>query len=142
MNKAELKKYWGLRQELNTLDSQMSQINHDMSSLNAQQFSHVPRSQSKSPSDDRLVKLIMKLSDLQKRYNEKWDQVIDQMSEVENVIESLDDPIERVLMRHRYMEGLTCEETCERMVISWRQYHYCHNKALAKIEKCNRFALS
>lgn len=69
---------------------------------------------------------------LQERYQRQLERLASAQAEIEDLIESLE-PLERKLMRHRYIEGLGWEAVCVAMCYSWRQTHNIHGRALDKI---------
>ncbi len=54
--------------------------------------------------------------------------------EIEKVINSLDDPTERLLMRKRYIEGKTWEQVAREMNYSFRRVTQIHGDILQKIK--------
>ena len=69
---------------------------------------------------------------LQERYQRQLEKLANAQAEIEDLIESLE-PLERKLMRHRYIEGLGWEAVCVAMNYSWRQTHRIHSTILDKI---------
>ena len=53
---------------------------------------------------------------------------------IEKAIEGLN-PTTRMLLRYRYIEGLTWEEVCVRLSYSWRQTHRLHARALDQLRE-------
>lgn len=69
---------------------------------------------------------------LQERYQRQLERLASAQAEIEDLIEGLE-PLERKLMRHRYIEGLGWEAVCVAMCYSWRQTHRIHSTILDKI---------
>jgi DNA-directed RNA polymerase specialized sigma24 family protein len=69
---------------------------------------------------------------LQERYRRQLEKLASAQAEIEDLIEGLE-PLERKLMRHRYIEGLGWEAVCVAMCYSWRQTHRIHSTILDKI---------
>ena len=65
-------------------------------------------------------------------YREKLAQVEQEQLAIEQAIDSLDS-LERTVMRHYYIEGLTWEEVCVEVSYSWRQTHNIHSRALEQL---------
>ena len=72
--------------------------------------------------------------DLARQYDLKEQELLAEMAHIECMIEGLD-PIERTLMRHRYLEGLTWEKVCVAINYGWTQTHEMHGRILDKLMK-------
>lgn len=66
------------------------------------------------------------------QYNAQLERLAATQTRIEELIEALE-PLERKLMRHRYIEGLTWETVCVVMDYSWRQTHRIHSSILDKL---------
>lgn len=86
----------------------------------------MPRS---SGDTDVMASIVEQRSALCKRYLKKCEELDRALSEIESLLDQLDSR-ERVLMRHRYIEGMEWEKVCVEMNYSWRQTHRIHNQAL------------
>lgn len=71
---------------------------------------------------------------LRQCYQAKLARVEQEQLAIEQAIDSLD-TVQRTLMRHYYIEGLTWEEVCVKASYSWRQTHRIHAKALDQLEE-------
>ncbi len=69
------------------------------------------------------------------RYNNKIEEIITERTRLEDLIDMLDDPLERAVMRYKYIEGLKWEEVCSKICYEWSQTHRIHKNALSHIEK-------
>lgn len=69
---------------------------------------------------------------LKRDYDRKLEELAAEQAYIETMIESLD-PIERKLMRHRYLEGLTWEKVCVAINYGWTQTHEMHGRILDKL---------
>lgn len=79
-------------------------------------------------------RLIFKQDELERLYQQKLADLIEEQLRVEKAIESLE-PVERMLMRCRYIEGLTWEEVAVAISYSWMQMHRIHSRALDKLSE-------
>jgi len=79
-------------------------------------------------------RLIFKQDELERLYQQKLADLIEEQLRVEKAIESLD-PVERMLMRLHYLDGLTWEEVAVEISYSWRQVHRIHSRALDKLSE-------
>jgi DNA-directed RNA polymerase specialized sigma24 family protein len=70
--------------------------------------------------------------DLAREYDRKDQELLAEQAYIENMIKGLD-PIERKLMRHRYLEGLTWEKVCVAINYGWTQTHNMHGRILDKL---------
>ena len=66
-------------------------------------------------------------------YREKLAELIEGQLKIEKAIESLN-PVERELMRLRYIDGADWTEVAATIHYEWTQTHRIHAKALAKIK--------
>ncbi len=69
---------------------------------------------------------------LARDYDRKLEELAAEQAYIEAMIDSLD-PIERKLMRHRYLEGLTWEKVCVAINYGWTQTHEMHGRILDKL---------
>jgi RNA polymerase sigma factor (sigma-70 family) len=78
-------------------------------------------------------RLAVKHIDLVERYEVKRLALLEEQARIEDTIARLDDETERMLMRYRYLEGMTWEEVAVAICYSWKQMHRIHAKALARL---------
>ena len=69
------------------------------------------------------------------RYNNKIEEIITERIRLDDLIDMLDDPVERAVMRYKYIEGMKWEEVCSKICYEWSQTHRIHKNALAHLEK-------
>ena len=69
---------------------------------------------------------------LAREYDRKLEELAAEQAYIEAMIEGLN-PIERKLMRHRYLEGLTWEKVCVAINYGWTNTHEMHGKILDKL---------
>ena len=81
---------------------------------------------------DTLANGIAALSDLRDLYRSKETELAQTQRDIEHLIENLD-PIERVIARYRYIEGLHWEQICVKINYSWRQTHRLHSDMIDKL---------
>ena len=70
---------------------------------------------------------------LEAEINRKIDRVIDLKHKIEQLIDSIDDEREKLLMSYRYLDGMTFEWIASTMHYHWRSVHKIHVRALSKI---------
>ena len=69
---------------------------------------------------------------LVREYDRKLEELASEQAYIEAMIDGLD-PIERKLMRHRYIEGMTWEKVCVAINYGWTNTHEMHGKILDKL---------
>ncbi len=126
MTKDELKQYIKLEKELKQLEEMLEKLENEIHSPKITRLSDMPKGGKPVDIEDKIIKLI----ELRDIYNDKWDKLIDERKRIEQAIEKLQDPIQRALMRYKYIDGLTWEEVCVKLSYSWRQTHRMHSRAL------------
>lgn len=83
---------------------------------------------------DKLVKRLndLKLPELTEVYDEKIESLKNRLKSIEDAFEGLE-PVERRLMRLRYIDGLEWHQVAVRISYSWQQTHRIHARALIKL---------
>ena len=76
---------------------------------------------------------ICRLIDLNNEINEKVDKHVDLGGKIRREIASIDSMNLRVLMYHRYIDGMKWENICVAMGYEWAQIHRMHKEALTLI---------
>lgn len=131
MDKERLKLYLQYKKEAYELKERINNLKADMESLKSVNIDGMPKTKTVN---DRIGALVVRLEQLKEEYIKKWEDVCFQLTEIENVINSLNNPIEKQLMRKRYIEGMHWEDICKDMHYSWRQIHNIHSRILKKIK--------
>ena len=78
-------------------------------------------------------KMVSKKWALEQRYRAKLAELLAAQESIEDLIEGLETPTERDLMRYHYIDGLKWEDVCVRINYSWRQTHRIHSAILDKL---------
>lgn len=78
--------------------------------------------------------VVHKIIELDNRINDKIDDLIVKRDEIEMVIISLEDPLLRTLLRHKYINGFGFQRIMVEMNYSWRQIMRYHSEALKQIK--------
>lgn len=129
MTKQELKRYRRMEIELEQLESTIRRLEDSVTGVRAAVITDMPKGGPPVEMADRVAKLL----DLKEVYGRKWDALIDERTRIESAIDTLNDPIERALMRYKYIDGLTWEEVCVKIGYEWAQTHRLHGRILAKM---------
>lgn len=128
--KRRLHAYVDLERERKQLAEQLTALETTATSPRIQALDGMPHG---AGAGDAMTGIVSELVSLQEKYKNKLHQLNAAMVQVEELIDSLDDPVERLLMRYRYVTGLVWEEVCVEMNYSWRQTHRIHGAALDKL---------
>jgi hypothetical protein len=130
MTKERLKAYRALKFEISQLENELLEY-LDSSFLGNTTLNGVVKNTGVS---DITSKLAIETLQLYGTLNEKRLKAIRMCREIEDCIDRLD-PLERVLMRERYILCKDWEEVCCVIGYSWRQTHKFHSRILIKIIK-------
>jgi len=128
VTKDRLKEYRALKREITQFEDELHEW-LDASCSNRSVLTGLPNVGGMSDSTARVAMESVRLYSL---LHSKKLKAIALCEEIENCIESLP-PLERTLMRERYILGKDWEEVCCFIGYSWRQTHRLHSKALKKI---------
>lgn len=136
MKKDDFVNYRLLTQEVRHLKAHLKLMEASIYSPTGQRYSLTPRSTS-SPGRtmDDVIASHAALEDL---YREKLAEKNAQLLAIEHAIESLPDAAERLVMRYRYIDGLSWRSVCIRLNArgySERQVYRLHGWALEKLKE-------
>lgn len=133
MTKERLKKYQEIKHEREQLQQRLEEVEAALYSAKAQPPTGMPSSGSR-PEGSALENLSIYHMELQERYKAKLAELAAEQLAIEQAIEPLD-PLFRMLLRYRYIDGLKWEEVCVKMNYSWRQTHTLHGRALQQLRE-------
>lgn len=131
MDKADLKKYIPLKKEAEELRLQAEQLRAEARGLKAVVIDGMPNGG--GVKSDSIGNAVARLDEIERDYIGKYDEALCELHRIERVIESLENPTERRLMRKRYIEDKSWEDICVELNYSWRQVHRTHAKILKKL---------
>ena len=131
MNKEELNKYTETKREIEIIEDKIEYLKEKKTSIKSMVITDMPRG-SNSENDRRGI-LLGEIEELINIYNEKQIRLIKQQIKIEEAISILDDPIDRNIMRLRYLEGMKWEKICVEVNYRWAQVHRHHKSILEKI---------
>ena len=86
-------------------------------------------------SRDRFNETTHKIIEIEKRINEKVDELVDKKVEIRRVIEQLDDPDQVKLLFKVYFRFATLEEAAVELGCCYRNACYIHGDALAAVSE-------
>ena len=127
--KKRLSAYLDAIRERKQIEERLEVINARLTSVGSQRLDGMPRGGS---GGDNKPDLLDAKDRLVARYMGIVDELMKTQLAIEESIEWLE-PVERMVMRHRYLEGMTWEQVCVAMDYSWRQTHYIHARALDRL---------
>lgn len=127
--RARLSEYTHLEQERLQILDELAKLEARRTAPGTSKWDAMPRG---GGGGDAMAAGLIQKEELTRRYIRKVEELEKAQLTLELLIDSLD-PVERKLMRHRYLEGLTWEKVCVEMNYSWRQTHNIHARALDKL---------
>lgn len=136
MTKADLLQYRALTLEVRRLRSFVAELESEKYSVPGSDFSGVPRGNSSNGSP--IEKKVIRYLDAVALYEAKIAEKTAMLIAIEDAIETLDSPVERTILRLRYLEGHKWTSVClklEALGYSERQVYYLHGFALKKLEE-------
>lgn len=136
MNKLDLINYRALSREVRQLRDQLAALEASLYSPMGQRFTSTPRAASgpKKTMEDAVAGH-MRLEEL---YCEKLATQESRLYEIEQALDSLEDPAQRVIMRERYVLGHSWVRICDQMRsqgYSERQVYRLHGYALLTLKE-------
>lgn len=127
--KDRLHQYTQLQREKHQIQEELARISLETASVSSPNMDGMPRGSGISkPTEAGAFARI----NIMERYQAQLDKLAEEQLALEKLIEKLD-PVERRLLRYRYLDGLTWESVCVAMNYSWRQTHNIHARALDKL---------
>lgn len=126
MNKAGLEEYTQIEIELKRLEKYLDELERKIN-MCSQTATGAPKQNCGD-----YCELVDKLAALKDIYTAKWDKLIDKRIEIETSIDALP-PMERSLMRARYIDGLNWECVEDLIHYSERQVRRIHTHILRRM---------
>ena len=122
-----LKSYKFLCSEKKQIEDKISQIEYELQKNETAIFLYSPLS------GKDIMKLKKQLDDLKDMYIQKINSICDKIKSIEDIIDGLDDPLERIVLRYRYIENMDWSDITERTEYEWAQLHRIHNRAISNL---------
>lgn len=82
----------------------------------------------------RREELIARLIDTEREITEDLAYLMTLREDIERRVEDVEDSREQLLLRYRYLRGMTFEEIAVELDLSWRWVHILHSRALHNIQ--------
>lgn len=131
MTKEELNNYTELCREIKNIEEKIQYYTEKKTSIKSQMITDMPVSS--IGENDRLGMILVKIEELLKVYYEKEAELLEKRIEIENVLDKLKEPVDRNIIRLKYLEDNTWEKVCVMLNYSWNGIHKRHRKILDMI---------
>ena len=128
--KKQLWKYQAIKKEHEQLHQRLADIEATLYHPKIQRLTGMPSAPS---GGNAMEDMAAQHIELQQRYRAQLDELAAEQLAIERTIMGLEEPTARMLMRYRYLDGLTWEEVCVKLTYSWRQTHRLHARALDEL---------
>lgn len=129
--KRRLNSYQHVLMERRQILDQIFRLEARLTAPGSQNLDGMPHGSGKG---DALAEGVSRLADLRDLYRAKETELAQAQKDTEHLIEGLE-PIERVIARYRYIDGLHWEQICVKVNYSWRQTHRIHSEMIDKLAK-------
>lgn len=127
--------FYKLEMEKKQLQRQIDELKESMTCIGStSDFSKV-RVKTSSPDGARFEEMMFKLEEKRRLLVDKIIQLEEKQKEIERMIDTLENPNERVVMRYRYIIGLKFEDIAKEMDYSVERIYYIHREALNKLKR-------
>mgnify|MGYP001427493037 CR=1 FL=1 len=127
-----LSRYKTIDREIDCMMAELGRLRALMYQTGSSANAH-PRRRGKQ-SGASFEKIVAKYIDLENAMNEKIDQLLDVKAEIEQAIDRVEDDTLRLLLRLRYMKGMTWERIALEMHYSYMHVCRLHRLALQKVK--------
>lgn len=128
--KKRLQRYVDLKREVARLRLNVEEVREQMTSIkSASDFTGI---QGGSGNADKIGLIVSKMACIEFKYIQAIETMVDEQNALEAILERLE-PIERLLIRSKYIEGRSWEEVCCIINYSWAHTHRLHSRILSKL---------
>lgn len=134
MTKEELKRYNVYKLEIRSIEDSILELKTELENVSSKPITDDLINHNAFLTD-RQSDLVLKKIALEDKLMTLRARLIETHEQIEGAIESLQEPIERTVLRMRYINGMKWEEICVSIDYEWAQMHRIHNEALKNISK-------
>ena len=131
MTKAELREFCRLRAEAQQVAAMIRVVREQATSAGTMNLSGMPPT---GGVPDPVASAVARLDELQRKYADLLAELARRQGAIEDAIAVLDG-IERMVMRYRYIEGLTWQRVGEAVAYSDKQARRIHDRAAKRMEE-------
>lgn len=126
-----LKQYIELTKEHQQLIESFEEYKSKIYNPAIQILTDMPKAQNQG--NEKMDNQIIILLEYEDKLHNKLIDLKNIKQEIENMIENIEETVERMILRYRYIDGMNFENICTKMNYTWRHTHRLHSKALQKI---------
>jgi DNA-directed RNA polymerase specialized sigma subunit len=130
--KQYLRQAYRLNELINSHTKELESLKLLLTSLPGIDFSQEKVQGGKLPCD-RTPNIISQIVELENEVKQEIENFITLKKEVHDVINAVTNPNEKLVLRYRYIEFLTWEQTANLMAYSIKQVHRIHSEALLNV---------
>lgn len=132
--KDKLKRYRDIKLERERILQRIKEMEAERCAPSSPRLDGMPRSSSRG---DAMTNYLHRKGKLESLYIEKGKELEAEQLAIEGMIDSLD-PLERTLMRCKYIDDMTWEDVCKAINYGWTSTHKIHARALDKLAEKSR----
>lgn len=130
MTKKDLQRFRKLQIELESIDEQIKRLDAKIKKATSS-FGMSPRGGKSADNEDRIIKMIK----LKEDYEIRGGKIIAEQMEIEKGLDNLSDPVEKAVLRYRYIDNMDWEDVAIMIKYSKPATYNFHKSALKNIEE-------
>lgn len=129
--KEYFKQAYRLDKIIDSMILEVDELRSLCSSIQSPQYGE--RVQTSKDNEARFVKVLIKIEEQETKINAKVDHLINLKKQISEVISTVTNPDEQLVLRHRYLLGETWESIGEVLLADERTIRRWHSKALRQV---------
>lgn len=130
MTKKDLQQFRKLQIELESIEEQIAQLDAKIKKATAS-FGMSPRGGKSANKEDRIIKLL----DLKEDYEIRGGKIIAEQMKIEKELDKLSDPVEKAVLRYRYINNMDWEDIQIMIGYERAQTYRIHDRAIKNLQK-------
>lgn len=130
MTKKDLQQFRKLQIELESIEEQIARLDAKIKKATAS-FGMSPRGGKSADKEDRIIKLL----DLKEDYEIRGGKIIAEQMKIEKGLDKLSDPVEKAVLRYRYIDNMDWEDIQIMIGYEKTQTFKIHSKAIKNLQK-------
>lgn len=134
MTKEELKRYNAYKLEIRSIEDSILELQTVLENVSSKPITD-EQTNHNAFLVDKQSDLVLKKLELEDKLMIARANLIESHEQIEGAIEKLNEPIERTVLRMRYINCMKWEEICVNIDFEWAQMHRIHKEALKNIAK-------
>lgn len=132
MTKAELQDYYHCKLEIRSIEESIMEIETSLQNVAAKPITDQPMNHN-SFLVDKQSELMIKKLELEEKLLNRHRYALFKIEQIENAISLVDDPMERTVLRLRYIQCMKWEDISQRIGYEISQTYQIHRNALVSI---------